>query len=221
MNNGYILLHRKIVDWEWYSDINVLALFIHCLFLANWEDKKWRGIEIKRGQFFTSTDHLAKSLCLSAMQIRTALTKLKSTNEITVEATSKGTKITICKYNDYQDCKKRNNKPITSEVTSEQQTDNKPITTTKEYNTLKEEKKDIEQRKTDFLLLLKQTFPTENERRLDAFFKYWSEYSPGAKKMRWEKQDAFDLGRRMGTWKKNEKDGEYGENKTTATNRPM
>ena len=52
MNNGFILIHRKITNWEWYSDTNVFCAFLHCIFLANWEDKKWRGITIKRGQFF-------------------------------------------------------------------------------------------------------------------------------------------------------------------------
>lgn len=64
--------------------------------------------------------------------------------------------------------------------------------------------KTIEQRKADFILLVNETFPTENKERLKSFTDYWSEYSPDAKKMRWEKQDAFDLIRRMGTWTKNE-----------------
>ena len=28
---GQILLHRKIVEWEWYTDINTCRLFIHML----------------------------------------------------------------------------------------------------------------------------------------------------------------------------------------------
>ena len=32
------------------------------------------------------------------------------------------------------------------------------------------------------------------------FFLYWSEHSDGAKKMRYERQDAFSLGRRVATW---------------------
>jgi len=69
--------------------------------------------------------------------------------------------------------------------------------------------KTIEQRKADFLILVNETLPAENKERLKSFIDYWSEYSPNAKKMRWEKQDAFDISRRMGTWKKNEKPNEY------------
>ncbi len=73
----------------------------------------------------------------------------------------------------------------------------------------KETNKTIEQRKADFLLLVNETLPTENKERLKSFTDYWSEHSPNAKKMRWEKQDAFDISRRMGTWKRNEKPNEY------------
>ena len=47
---GWIKLHRKILDWEWYTDAPVRILFEHLLLTANSEDKKWRGMTIKRGQ---------------------------------------------------------------------------------------------------------------------------------------------------------------------------
>ena len=40
---GWIKLHRQILDWEWYDDINVKVLFLHLLLTANYEDKKWQG----------------------------------------------------------------------------------------------------------------------------------------------------------------------------------
>jgi len=140
MNNGAILIHRKLIDWEWYSDNNTKVLFLHCLLKANWEEKKWRGITIQRGQFFTSIGHLAAEVNLSSMQVRNCIEKLKTTNEITTETTSEGTKITVCNYDTYQDIKKQNNKrsnkQSTDETTSEQQASNKPTTTTNSLNTL-------------------------------------------------------------------------------------
>ena len=142
MNEGFIKIYRKMLEWEWYSDTNTKILFIHCLLLANWEDKKWRGQIIKRGQFFSSIRHLAKALCLSAMQVRVSLDRLKVTNEITNKSQTNGTLITIVKYEDYQQVEKRNNKRITNEITNGQQTDNKRVTTTKE---LKEEEEEEEE----------------------------------------------------------------------------
>jgi hypothetical protein len=63
--NGFIKLHRQLLDWEWYSDNNTFRVFIHCLLKANYKDKNWKGIQIKRGQFVTSTSKLSTELGLS------------------------------------------------------------------------------------------------------------------------------------------------------------
>ncbi len=40
---------------------------------------------------------------------------------------------------------------------------------------------------------------------LKEFFAYWSEHGKGDKKMRFEEMDKFAIGRRLGTWMKNDK----------------
>jgi hypothetical protein len=99
---GWIFLHKCILEWEWYKDINTKCLFIHCLLKANYSDKEWKGKLIKRGQFFTSTENLAIELSLSIKQIRTSLKKLEKTKELGIQGASNGTMITVCKYEDYQ-----------------------------------------------------------------------------------------------------------------------
>ena len=131
---GWIQLHRKFIDWEWYDDINTKILFIHCLLRANHTNKKWRGRDIKRGDFLTSYSNLSLETGLSVQKIRTAIFNLESTGEITRTSTNKLTKITICKYDTYNNLKNLNNKPITSEITNEQQSNNNQITTTKNDN---------------------------------------------------------------------------------------
>lgn len=128
-DTGWIKLHRKFLNWEWYGDANVVATFIHLLLDANWEDKKWRGILIKRGSFITSISGLAESIGISIQQTRTALDKLISTNEITRSTSSNYTCISINNYDKYQQ--------VTKSLTSEQQTNNKRITTTKEYKNIR------------------------------------------------------------------------------------
>lgn len=51
--SGWIKLHRKITEWEWYSDANTFRVFMHLLLTANYEDKRWRNIDVKRGQIIT------------------------------------------------------------------------------------------------------------------------------------------------------------------------
>ena len=142
--SGYIKLHRKLLDWEWYSDINAARIFLHCLLKANYQDKRWHGIEIKRGSFITTIDTLAKETGLSKQQTRTALYKLKSTHEITHQATRNYSLLIIEKYNDYQDKENedntRNNTPTNTPVTHDQHTGNTPVTRTKEYKEYKERK---------------------------------------------------------------------------------
>ena len=126
-NNGFIVLSKKMLKWGWYQDNNTKVLFIHLLLIANWEEKKWQEIEIKRGQVVTSINHLAQQTNLTVQQVRTSLNKLISTNEITKTSTNKYTLITIKNYKKYQDYNKEENKRITNE----QQTNNNQITTTK------------------------------------------------------------------------------------------
>ena len=120
---GWIKLHRKILDWEWYTDAPVRILFEHLLLTANYEDKKWRGMTIKRGQKVTSIGHLAEETGLSVQQVRTALEKLEKSKNVTSRATNKFTLVTIENYGLYQSY----NDFATSRATNEQQTNNNNI----------------------------------------------------------------------------------------------
>ena len=127
--SGWIKIHRKITEWQWYSDANTRMLFLHLLFTANFEEKHWLRETIQPGQLATSVDSLAFQTTLSPQQVRSAINKLKSTNEITIKTTNKYSIITICNWNYYQE----NNTEDNKQVTNKQQTSNKQITTTKEY----------------------------------------------------------------------------------------
>lgn len=109
---GHIKLDRKILNWEWYQDINVCRVFIHLLLIANHKDGRWKGNEIKRGQLITGRMKLAVALKLSEKQIRIVLNKLKETNEITIKTANRFSTITICKYDTYQSFKNENGQQI-------------------------------------------------------------------------------------------------------------
>ncbi|PHS61662.1 MAG: hypothetical protein COB12_12035 [Flavobacterium sp.] len=130
MSTGWIKLHRQLLDWEWYDDINVMRLFLHCLLRVNHKPKKWRGIDIERGQFYTSLDTLVDETGLTAQQLRTCFSKLKSTGEITSSGMARGRMITVVSFELYQD----DNKPDNSEATGLQQADNRVATTNKNVN---------------------------------------------------------------------------------------
>lgn len=102
MNEGFIFLHRKLLEWEWYSDLKVTRLFIHLLLKANHKPNKWQGIEVQRGEHITSFAKLSHDTKLSVKEIRTAISKLKRTNEVTTKSTSQNTIIQLVNYDKYQ-----------------------------------------------------------------------------------------------------------------------
>jgi hypothetical protein len=126
--SGWIKLHRKITEWEWFEDKNTFIVFITLLLMANHKEKKYKGIVVKVGAIVTGRDILAKQTKLSVQQIRTALSKLKLTNEITIETSSQGTVIQIVNYKKYQ--------LLTNEITTEEPVNNQQVASNKNVNKL-------------------------------------------------------------------------------------
>jgi hypothetical protein len=133
MEDGWIKLYRKLIEWHHYKNGNTFRLFLHLLMTANIEDKQWKdGVVIKRGQVVTSIAKLAYELGLTDNQIRTSKNTLKNTGEITIKTTNKFSIITVCKFDDYQakEQKRPQAKPqakpqATTQSTSQQLKNNK------------------------------------------------------------------------------------------------
>ena len=150
LNQGFITLQRQILEWEWYSDGNTFRLFIHLLLKANHTDKSYKGTLIKRGTFLTGLDVLSKETGLTVRQVRTCLTRLKSTNEVTIKTSSKGSIVQIVKYNEYQSA--------TSKTTNQRQTNDKPTTSTNNDNNENNENNEEVYREFAHLKIYKSEF---------------------------------------------------------------
>ena len=130
----FVQLHKKICDWEWYTDIPTKTLFLHVLLKCNYKEAKWRGIDVNPWDFITSLDHLSSETWLSVRQVRTALEHLEKTWEVTKKSTSMYTILTLNNWASY-------NTPDDKPSTNKWQTKDKPSTTTnKEYKEYKEYK---------------------------------------------------------------------------------
>ena len=100
--SGYVKIHRKLLQWGWYSDHVVKDVFLHVIFIAAFKEGEYLGYQIKPGQAIVSSQKIADELGFSRQQVRTALKKLESTKEISLISTNKFTIVTVENWTDYQ-----------------------------------------------------------------------------------------------------------------------
>lgn len=146
----YIKLSRNILEWEWYTDINTCRLFIHMLLKANWKEGNFRGTTVPRGSFVSSLPKLADETALTMREVRTAITHLKTTGELTSKSCSKYTIFTVKNYCLYQ----------TSDIQSDRQTTDKRHSNDTLTTTIEEKKEGKKGRNTP---------PISPVRRFDEF----------------------------------------------------
>lgn len=186
MNDGYILIHRKIIDWQWYSNKNDRLLFIHCLISANWKDGWFNGEKIPRGSFATSLSNLSKECGLTMQQTRTSLNHLKSTNELTHHTNKQFSIITINNYDKYQTINTVDNKRLTNEQQTINNNRIKEIKEKKEINIKESISKDIQKKYfqslkvntlfNEFLELRKKLKAVNSERAINTLINKLSNY---------------------------------------------
>ena len=152
--SGWIKLHRQIIDWEWFSDTTTFRVFLQLLLKANHKEKKYRGMVLKIGTVITSREILSFETRLSIQQVRTALDKLKSTNEITIKTSSQGTIIEVVNYAKYQ--------LVTNEVTIKEPTSNQQVTINKNEKKEKNEKEVILDTWIEYRKSLKKTLTQQS-----------------------------------------------------------
>ena len=171
--NGYIKIYRQMLDWEWYDDVNTKAVFLHLLLTASFEDKRWHGIELKKGDVITSISSLAKALKLSERSIRTAIKHLKVTGEVTSKAYAKFSVITIVNYNLYQETQGSNaensNDIITTIQVGDRQSDKQATSKRQHLKNDKKEKKEKNDKNNIYSSELPDEYEPETEKSKDNF----------------------------------------------------
>jgi len=121
---GWISIHRKLLQWEWYTNSNMVHLALHLLLKANHAPAAWKGVKLQRGQLVTGRNQLSLETGISPQVIRTCLRRLKDVQFITIQSTNRYSIITISKYDDYQI-------PHPAEQPANEPTANQPATSCK------------------------------------------------------------------------------------------
>ena len=99
---GWIKLHRKMTDWEWYNDLPTFKLFMHLLLTVNYQPTRFKGSELKAGALNTTLDALADGSGLTKKQVRRALDNLESTGEIVKSRAYNSITLKVQNYGIYQ-----------------------------------------------------------------------------------------------------------------------
>ena len=111
MQEGFITIHRKILDWYGFQSGNRLKLWITILVLASHKDKTMmyngKPKEIKRGQFVSSRRSLARITGISESYVENLLKELEIQQQIQQQSCSSSRLITILNYDIHQNVQPR------------------------------------------------------------------------------------------------------------------
>lgn len=129
--NGWIKLHRKIIDNPVFDNPDLFHLFVYCLIAANHNPTMivWNGEEknMERGSFIAGRKSLSEKLKQSESKIYRNLKTLEKLNIITQKSNNRFTLINVVNYCNYQG----------SEFENEQQMNNQRTTNEQQMNTVK------------------------------------------------------------------------------------
>lgn len=133
---GWIRVHRKIIDAPWFNKSEYVHLWLYLLLKANHKDQEvFIGNEkvlVKRGQLLTSRHKLSEVVHIQENKIYRILKCFENEHQIEQHKTRKYTVISIVNYDTYQK----------NEQDNEQQMNNKRTTDEQQMNTNNNDKND-------------------------------------------------------------------------------
>lgn len=128
MNNGWIKLHRELKENPIYQESKAVHCWIECLLRARHKTKevylKRKKIKLLPGMFVMGREEFGKSIGMSGSTAWYWLQRFESERMVDIKKTTKGSIVTVSKWNNYQ------------------QVDNKKTTKKQQKNTNKKEKKE-------------------------------------------------------------------------------
>jgi hypothetical protein len=113
---GWISLHRKILDNEQFRDPDALALWMHLLLRANYQETIAKvgnqAIKVRRGQLICGRKSLSLSSGVQESKIERLLKRWENEQQIEQQAFTKFRLITITSYDKYQSHEQRNDEKM-------------------------------------------------------------------------------------------------------------
>ena len=176
---GWIKLHRKLLEHPLFSDPQAFMLWVQLLLRANHKEARVmignQFVEIKRGQLLTGRNKLSEHTGINRSKLERLLNLLEIEHQIEQQKTTKYRLISITNYDKYQG--------------DEQQTSNKRATTEQQLSTNKNDNNNKNEKETIPYQLIADAYnqhfatPTGNsnvmsnklsDKRKKAIKKYWN-----------------------------------------------
>lgn len=226
MDIGWVKIHRKLLDNPVVmKDTDYMAIWFWLLLNATHEGISvffgGEKITLKPGQFTTGRKKIAQTLGVSESKVQRVLKCFESEQQIEQRTDKQCRLITILKWKDYQKDEQRfeqqmNNDRTTSEqrVNTKQECKNERMKETDSEAATppaiaEPTPSDLAQaffspdadRSPSISYLIGKGMPEEMAKReILRFVAYWTEPSKNGKKIRWQEEKFFHLGRRLATW---------------------
>lgn len=102
LKNGFVKIQREFTTWRWYEEDKTKSVFLHLLLTANYEDKEWKSIIVKRGSRVASYRKIADELGMSEKSVHVAINHLIRSNDVAVNSTNQYTVFSVICYDDFQ-----------------------------------------------------------------------------------------------------------------------
>lgn len=152
---GWIGLHRKLMNNPVWSDPNYLKLWIYCLLKATHKPHEQKVgnqmVQLEKGQFVTGRKILAEDMNkgvkadqqLSEKSWERYLKNLEKWQMLTIKVTNKYSVVTVDKYEFYQTLGNQFDQVIDQQLTSKCPASDQQLTTNNNVNNVKKVKKNI------------------------------------------------------------------------------
>ncbi|OJV50537.1 MAG: hypothetical protein BGO31_14335 [Bacteroidetes bacterium 43-16] len=215
-DTGWISLNRQIRDhWLWGDPVK-LKWWIDMIMSANHDPEPkqtyLRGVlvECGRGQIIYSLQTWSERWRASKKAVRAFFLLLNKEDIIYIEDMRVTTRITICKYDSYQDLgnaketrRKRGGNAQGTRLNNDNNGNN-DNNINRDSVGAKAPPPTLDVRKNLFYDTLRPFINQYSKEFLRSFFDHWSEPTRDGKKMRQEMQKTWDINLRLKKWKKNE-----------------
>lgn len=129
---GFVKDYRSTLDWEWFTDVNTAHLWEYIRLRVNYEDSSYRGITVRRGEMLESIRKIAERTGMTVQNVRTSLSHLQNTGEVTCKPTRQGMLINAVNYAKFQGLDVEGNTPTNTQTNTQSNTPPLPIIRNKE-----------------------------------------------------------------------------------------